>query len=180
MTLRKTCIIHGLQRSDVSVNRFRDQSGHTLTSPRFCYRFYAKFDVHFFIFLSITPPPLFLRSPDLDTFALRSSTVLIGILVKFQGTVDYIFFGPGPSSEEESRFASGNEGSGKSSDNLKSSMAGEALLPQGGDERSDCLRCLGVAEPPLRSDLDRFGGLPSPEEPSDHVLLAACFEVAFP
>lgn len=48
-------------------------------------------------------------------------------------------------------------------------------MPEGG-----CLRCIGVAEPPLRCDLARFGGLPSPEEPSDHILLAARFEVTQP
>lgn len=93
-----------------------------------------------------------------------------------QGTVDYIFFGPGPSSEKEPRFASGKEGSGNSANNSSPTMAEEALLLPG----SGCLRCVGVAEPPLRCDLDRFGGLPSPEEPSDHVLLAVRFEVALP
>ena len=50
----------------------------------------------------------------------------------------------------------------------------------GDDKRGGCLRCIGVAEPPLRLDLDRFGGLPSPEEPSDHILLAARFEISCP
>lgn len=79
-----------------------------------------------------------------------------------QGTVDYIFYGSGVFPKEEPGTGFGPEGCGKS---------------VGDGERSDCLRCVGVAEPPLRRDLDRYGGLPSPEEPSDHILLAARFEV---
>lgn len=71
----------------------------------------------------------------------------------------------------------GQEGGGKKSADAVGPVVGEVSTRLGDGGRSDCLRCVGVAEPPLRRDLDRFGGLPSPEEPSDHILLAARFEV---
>lgn len=87
-----------------------------------------------------------------------------------QGTVDYVFYGPGPLPEQ----SCGNQ---ESDESLGDAM-GEASR-RGGDKWS-CLRCVGVAEPPMQRDLDHFGGLPSPEEPSDHVLLAVRFEVTPP
>lgn len=84
------------------------------------------------------------------------------------------------SSEDEQCTGSEKEGSGKKSVDPVSHLAGEVSPRWGDGERKGCLRCVGVAEPPLRSDLDRFGGLPSPEEPSDHILLAARFEVTLP
>lgn len=93
-----------------------------------------------------------------------------------QGTVDYIFYGPSSFLEEEPCTGSGQEGSGKAAEPI-SPLAGEVSPRPGDGGRSGCLRCVGVAEPPVRRDLDRFGGLPSPEEPSDHILLAARFEV---
>ncbi|CAM9805110.1 unnamed protein product [Scytosiphon promiscuus] len=93
----------------------------------------------------------------------------------FKGTVDYIFYGPGPPSDT----ASVQEAAGRSAEDQGSTTGQEAMLLSGRGEKG-LLRCVGVAEPPLRCDLDRFGGLPSPEEPSDHVLLAARFEVTIP
>ena len=87
-----------------------------------------------------------------------------------QGTVDYIFYGPGPSLETPSGADGGNSPDGPTA---------EALQRLGGGKGSS-LRCMGVSEPPLRCDLDYFGGLPSPEEPSDHVLLAVRFEIVPP
>ncbi|CAM9881810.1 unnamed protein product [Ascophyllum nodosum] len=83
----------------------------------------------------------------------------------FKGTVDYVFYGPGPAHE--------NSNAGRGGDDRRKGGDGGAL------ERATPgrLRCLGVAEPPMKSDLDRFIGLPSPEEPSDHILLAVRFEV---
>ncbi|CAM9293577.1 unnamed protein product [Ectocarpus sp. 12 AP-2014] len=94
----------------------------------------------------------------------------------FKGTVDYIFYGECMPSEEGPPIAAHHNGQ----DNLPQSEnptkeEGAPVVPAGG-----CLRCIGVAEPPLRCDLARFGGLPSPEEPSDHILLAAMFEVTQP
>lgn len=93
-----------------------------------------------------------------------------------KGTVDYIFYGPGVFSDEEPCASPGQEISDKSASAIDP-LAGEVSPRPEGGQRSCCLRCVGVVEPPLRRDLDRFGGLPSPEEPSDHILLAARFEV---
>eukprot|EP00752_Nemacystus_decipiens_P007761 g6935.t1 len=94
----------------------------------------------------------------------------------FKGTVDYIFYGSRASSEGEACAGSG-QGRGGSSAGATSPSMGEVSHRTEGGGRNGCLRCVGVAEPPLRRDLDRFGGLPSPEEPSDHILLAARFQV---
>ncbi|CAM9800551.1 unnamed protein product, partial [Laminaria digitata] len=90
----------------------------------------------------------------------------------FKGTVDYVFYGPGPLLETPSDV----DGGGSSPDAPTSK---EALSRPIAGKRSS-LRCVGVSEPPLRRDLDHFGGLPSPEEPSDHVLLAVQFEITPP
>ena len=105
-----------------------------------------------------------------------------------QGTVDYIFYGPGPLVETPSDTCEGGSssevetpsdtGEGGSSSDAPTS---EEVLPRPvAGERRSSLRCVGVSEPPLRCDLDYFGGLPSPEEPSDHVLLAVQFEIVPP
>eukprot|EP00903_Cladosiphon_okamuranus_P015669 g14470.t1 len=95
----------------------------------------------------------------------------------FKGTVDYIFYGPGPGVfSDDQPCASPRQEISRKLASATDSLAGE-VSPRPEGERSGCLRCVGVAEPPLRRDLDRFGGLPSPEEPSDHILLAARFEV---
>lgn len=94
--------------------------------------------------------------------------------------MDYMFYGPGPlpsssrvgngSISDDSRMDHGNEGQGPN-----------ALVARDDSQTSSgSLRCVGVAEPPLRCELGKFEGLPSPEEPSDHVLLAARFEISPP
>ena len=98
--------------------------------------------------------------------------VILWLRVEKQGTVDYIFYGPGPLLE-----TSNNTDGGRSSPD--SPALGEAASRLAVAKRSG-LRCVGVSEPPLRPDLDHFGGLPSPEEPSDHVLLAVRFEIVPP
>lgn len=102
--------------------------------------------------------------------ALRSHPFL-GTPCYAQGTVDYIFYGPGPPGKQP------GIASGKSEESLDAS-ATNSRVPAA--SRKGRLRCVGVAEPPLRSDIGRFGGLPSPEEPSDHVMLVARFEVMLP
>ncbi|CAM9847920.1 unnamed protein product, partial [Ectocarpus sp. 8 AP-2014] len=94
----------------------------------------------------------------------------------FKGTVDYIFYGQCMPSEEGPPNAAHHNVQGNLSQSENPTAAeGAPVVPEGG-----CLQCIGVAEPPLRCDLARFGGLPSPEEPSDHILLAARFEVTQP
>ena len=112
-----------------------------------------------------------------NTFRSIDSLSLLRPTNNQKGTVDYIFYGSGVIPEGEACAGTGQESSGGAV-GATSPRPGEVSprLEDGG-ERSGCLRCLGVAEPPLRRDLDRFGGLPSPEEPSDHILLAARFEV---
>ncbi|CBJ48564.1 hypothetical protein Esi_0025_0149 [Ectocarpus siliculosus] len=94
----------------------------------------------------------------------------------FKGTVDYIFYGQCMPSEEGPPNAAHHnvQDNLPQSENPTAAEGAPVVLERG------CLRCIGVAEPPLRCDLARFGGLPSPEEPSDHILLAARFEVTQP
>lgn len=74
-----------------------------------------------------------------------------------QGTVDYVFYGQGYREEYGGTDRSGGR-------TVQQAMPAR-------------LRCLGVAEPPMQPELDRFKGIPSHSEPSDHVLLAVRFEV---
>lgn len=87
--------------------------------------------------------------------------------------MDYVFYGTSLASLEK---PSDMGKSGKSTDD---DPIAEVSLKKS-ERNVGCLRCLGVAEPPLQSDLNRFNGLPSSEEPSDHILLAVRFEVALP
>lgn len=88
-----------------------------------------------------------------------------------QGTVDYIFYGPASSPSNSPTVSSRSDSENE---------CGGSNTARSGDRTGGCLRCLGVAEPPLRCELDKFQGLPSPEEPSDHVLLAARFGIFLP
>lgn len=78
-----------------------------------------------------------------------------------QGTVDYIFYGQGCREESDVDRGGPDRSVGRKVDQA---MSGR-------------LRCLGVAEPPMQPELDRFKGIPSHNEPSDHILLAVRFEV---
>lgn len=78
-----------------------------------------------------------------------------------QGTVDYVFYGQGYHEESDVNRGGADRSGGRP---VEQAMPGR-------------LRCLGVAEPPMQAELDRFKGIPSHNEPSDHVLLAVRFEV---